>query len=279
MSEQTQANIPVAMTIAGSDSGGGAGIQADLKTFAALGVHGTCVITAITAQNTVGVQQAHPLSPELVAAQIDSIILDLPCHAVKTGMLANAAIIEVVAERIRRHNIPHLVVDPVMVATSGARLLLEAAEAIYIDRLFPLAEIITPNAAEASVLLDRPVESIDQMRQAAVALCELGPRAVVITGGHLSDNAIDIVYDSENDDLRELSSPKVDSAGTHGSGCAFSSAIAAYLAKGSTRLEAIKRAKQFTMQAINAALPIGAGPGPVNPGKSVDKQERPEAQA
>ena len=276
MSEQAQANIPVAMTIAGSDSGGGAGIQADLKTFAALGVYGTCAITAITAQNTVGVQQAYPLPPELVAAQIDSIISDLPCHAAKAGMLANAAIIEVVASRIRLHNIPHLVVDPVMVATSGGRLLLEAAEAVYIEQLFPLAEVITPNAAEASVLLDRPVESIEQMRQAAAELCELGPRAAVITGGHLSDNAIDVIYDSESDDLRELSSPKVDSAGTHGSGCTFASAIAAYLAKGNTRLEAIKQAKQFTMQAIEAALPLGEGPGPVNPGKSVDKQERPQ---
>ncbi len=266
MSEQAQTNIPVAMTIAGSDSGGGAGIQADLKTFAALGVYGTCAITAITAQNTVGVQQAYPLPPELVAAQIDSIISDLPCHAAKTGMLANAAIIEMVADRIRRHKIPHLVVDPVMVATSGGRLLLEAAEAVYIEQLFPLAEVITPNAAEASVLLNRPIESIAQMRQAAVALCELGPRAAVITGGHLSDNAIDIIYDSESDDLRELTSPKVDSAGTHGSGCTFSSAIAAYLAKGSTRLEAIKQAKQFTMQAIEAALSLGEGPGPVNPG-------------
>ncbi len=266
MSERVQPNIPVAMTIAGSDSGGGAGIQADLKTFAALGVYGTCAITAITAQNTVGVQQAHPLPPELVAAQIDSIISDLPCHAVKTGMLANAAIIEMVADRIRHHNIPHLVVDPVMVATSGGMLLLEAAEAVYIEQLFPLAEVITPNAAEASVLLDRPVESIAQMRQAAAALCELGPRVVVVTGGHLSDNAIDIVYDSESDDLRELTSPKVASAGTHGSGCTFSSAIAAYLAKGSDRLEAINQAKQFTTQAIAAALPLGECPGPVNPG-------------
>jgi len=269
MSEQAQTNIPVAMTIAGSDSGGGAGIQADLKTFAALGVYGTCAITAITAQNTVGVQQAYPLPPELVAAQIDSIISDLPCHAAKTGMLANAAIIEVVAGRIRLHNIPHLVVDPVMVATSGGRLLLETAEAVYIEQLFPLAEVITPNAAEASVLLGRPVESIEQMRQAAATLCELGPRAVVVTGGHLSNNAIDIVYDRENDDLRELPSPKVDSAGTHGSGCTFSSAIAAYLSRGSTRLKAIKQAKQFTTQAIQAALPLGEGPGPVNPGTFV----------
>jgi len=175
-------------------------------------------------------------------------------------MLANAAIIEVVADRIRHHNIPHLVVDPVMVATSGGRLLREAAEAVYIEQLFPLAEVITPNAA---------VESIEQMRQAAAALCDLGPRAVVVTGGHLNDKAIDVIYDSENDDLRELSSPKVDSVGTHGSGCTFSSAIAAYLARGSTRLEAIKQAKQFTMQAIEAALPLGEGPGPVNPGAFV----------
>ncbi len=266
MFEQPHASIPVAMTIAGSDSGGGAGIQADLKTFAALGVYGTSAITAITAQNTVGVQQAYPLPPELVATQIDSIISDLPCHAAKTGMLANAAIIEMVADRIRHHNVPHLVVDPVMVATSGSRLLLEAAEAVYIEQLFPLAEVITPNAAEASVLLGQPVESIEQMHQAAAALCELGPQAAVVTGGHLSEKAIDIVYDSENDDLHELTSPKVASAGSHGSGCTFSSAIAAYLAKGSDRLEAIKQAKQFTMQAIEAALPLGEGPGPVNPG-------------
>jgi len=257
------------MTIAGSDSGGGAGIQADLKTFAALGVYGTCAITAITAQNTVGVQQAYPLPPELVAAQIDSIISDLPCHAAKTGMLANAAIIEVVAGCIRHHNIPHLVVDPVMVATSGGRLLLEAAEAVYIEKLFPLAEAITPNAAEATVLLDGPVESIEQMRQAAVALCELGPRAVVVTGGHLSDNAIDIVYDSENDDLRELISPKLSSAGTHGSGCTFSAAIAAYLAQGAELLEAVRQAKEFASTAIEGALPIGRGEGPVNPGEFV----------
>jgi len=271
MCEPTQANIPVATTIAGSDSGGGAGIQADLKTFAALGVYGTCAITAITAQNTVGVQQAYPLPPELVAAQIDSIISDLPCHAAKTGMLATAAIIEVVADRVRHHNIPHLVVDPVMVATSGGRLLLEAAEDVYIKQLFPLAEVITPNAAEASVLLGQPIESIQQMRQAAAALCQLGPRAAVITGGHLSDNAVDIVYDRESDDLRELSSPHIDSPGTHGSGCIFSSAVAAYLIKGSTRLEAITQAKQFTRQAIQAALPIGAGPGPVNPGTFIKK--------
>jgi len=270
MSKSNKAEIRVALTIAGSDSGGGAGIQADLKTFAALGVYGTCAITAITAQNTVGVQQAHPLPPELVAAQIDSIISDLPCHAAKTGMLATAMIIEAVAGRIRDHNIPHLVVDPVMVATSGGRLLIEAAEAVYIEQLFPLAEVITPNAAEASVLLERPVESIEQMREAAAALCELGPRAVVITGGHLSDKAIDVVYDSESDDLRELASPKVDSAGTHGSGCTFSSAIAAYLAKGNTRLQAIKQAKQFAIHAIEAALPIGQGEGPVNPGTFVE---------
>jgi len=147
---------------------------------------------------------------------------------------------------------------------------LEAAEAAYIEQLFPLAEVITPNAAEASVLLDRPVESIEQMRQAAAALGELGAQVVVVTGGHLSDTAVDIVYDGESDSLHEITSPKVASAGTHGSGCTFSSAIAAYLAKGSSRLAAIKQAKQFTTQAIEAALPLGEGPGPVNPGKSVE---------
>ncbi len=270
MSEQTQASIPVAMTIAGSDSGGGAGIQADLKTFAALGVHGTCAVTAITAQNTIGVQQAFPLPPELVAAQIDSIISDLPCHAAKTGMLATAAIIEVVADRISHHRIPHLVVDPVMVATSGGKLLREDAETAYIELLLPLAEIITPNMTEAGVLLGRPVENLEQMREAAIALCSLGPQAAVITGGHLDEAAVDIFYDRQTEELRELTGRRIESAGTHGGGCTFSSAIAAYLAKGSTRLEAIKQAKQFTMQAIEVALPLGEGPGPVNPGRLVN---------
>ncbi len=269
MAELTKRPIAVAMTIAGSDSGGGAGIQADLKTFAALGVHGTCAITAITAQNTVGVQQAFPLPPELVAAQIDSIISDLPCHAVKTGMLATAAIIEVVADRIQHHQIPHLVVDPVMVATSGARLLLEAAEAAYIDLLLPLAEVITPNMAEASALLGQPVENLEQMRAAAQALSELGPQVVVVTGGHLAESAVDVLYNGETGTTHEFTGPRLDSAGTHGSGCVFASAIAAYLAGGYEPLAAVKRAKAFAAQAIESALPLGEGPGPVNPGESV----------
>ncbi len=269
MAEPAKRPIAVAMTIAGSDSGGGAGIQADLKTFASLGLHGTCTITAITAQNTVGVQQAFPLPPELVAAQIDSIISDLPCHAAKTGMLATAAIIEVVAERIRHHQIPHLVVDPVMVATSGGRLLLEAAETAYIDLLLPLAEVITPNMAEASALLGRPVESLEQMRAAAQALCELGPRAVVVTGGHLAESAVDVFCDAETGQVHEFSGPRLASAGTHGSGCVFASAIAAYLARDYEPLEAVERAKLFAAQAIESALPLGQGPGPVNPGRFV----------
>ena len=266
MSEQTQASIPVAMTIAGSDSGGGAGIQADLKTFAALGVHGTCAVTAITAQNTIGVQQAFPLPPELVAAQIDSIISDLPCHAAKTGMLATAAIIKVVADRIRHHQIPHLVVDPVMVATSGGKLLLEDAETAYIELLLPLAEIITPNMTEAGVLLGRAVENLSQMREAAIALCSLGPRAVVITGGHLDEAAVDVFYDRQTEQLREFTAPRIQSPGTHGSGCVFASAIAAYLARASDLAAAVECAKEFAARAIASALAIGQGPGPVNPG-------------
>ena len=270
MAELAKRPIKVAMTIAGSDSGGGAGIQADIKTFAALGVHGTCAITAITAQNTVGVQQAFPLPPELVAAQIDSIISDLPCHAAKTGMLATTAIIEVVADRIRHHQIPHLVVDPVMVATSGGKLLLEDAETAYIELLFPLAEIITPNMAEAGVLLGRAVENLAQMREAAIALCSLGPRAAVITGGHLDEAAADVFYDRQTEQLREFAAPRIESPGTHGSGCVFASAIAAYLAQGSDLAAAVEGAKQFTARAIAAALPLGEGPGPVNPGRLVN---------
>ena len=263
------AEIPVAMTIAGADSSGGAGIAADLKTFAALGVHGTCAITAITAQNTRGVQQAYPLPPALVAAQIDSIIADLPCHAAKTGMLATAEIIRAVAERVRIHNIHPLVVDPVMVAASGSRLLAEGAVTVLVAELFPLAEVITPNIQEASALLDRPVDNLDEMRSAAEELCDLGPRVAIITGGHLPGEAIDVLMDSRAGQLHELKGPRVATAGTHGSGCTFAAALAAGLARGADLLEAVRQAKEFTTQAIAAALPLGEGPGPVNPGRMV----------
>ncbi len=259
------------MTIAGSDSSGGAGIAADLKTFAAFGVHGTCAITAITAQNTGGVQQAYPLPPELVAAQIDSIITDLPCHAAKTGMLATAEIIRAVAERVRTYNIEPLVVDPVMVATSGSRLLAEEAVEVLVEELFPLATVITPNIAEAAALLGRPAGNLDQMRAAVGALCALGPRAVVITGGHLCGEAVDVFMDSRSGQIHELSAPRVTSDGTHGSGCTFAAALAAALAKGAGLREATQQAKEFTAQAITTALPLGQGPGPVNPGAMVSR--------
>ena len=269
---QATREIPVAMTIAGADSSGGAGIAADLKTFAALGVHGTCAITAVTAQNTRGVQQAYPLPPSLVGAQIDSIITDLPCHAAKTGMLATAEIGCTVAERVRTHNIHPLVVDPVMVAASGGRLIDEEAVAVLVAELFPLAEVITPNIAEASALLSRPVEPLEQIRAAASELCELGPRAVIITGGHLPGEAIDVLVDSRTGQTHELTGPRVATAGTHGSGCTFAAALAAELAKGADLLEATEQAKQFTTEAIAAALPIGEGAGPVNPGALVSPQ-------
>ncbi len=258
--------IPVAMTIAGTDSGGGAGIAADLKTFAALGVHGTCVVTAVTAQNTQGVQQTHSLPAALVSAQIDSIITDLPCHAAKTGMLATAEIITTVAERVRAHHITPLVVDPVMVATSGGRLIEEEAVEALLKELLPLADLLTPNMAEASVLLSQPVENLQQMQAAARQLCELGPRAVVIKGGHLPGAAVDVLVDSRTGQAHQLRGPRMDTAGTHGSGCVFAAAVAAALAKGAELSAAVREAKDFVTQAIATALPIGKGPGPVNPG-------------
>lgn len=266
---QTNSNIVLAMTIAGADSSGGAGIAADLKTFAALGVYGTCAITAITAQNTQGVQQAYPLPPQLVAAQIDSIITDLPCHAAKTGMLATAEIIQAVAERVRAYDIHPLVVDPVMIAASGSRLLAEEAVAVLVEELLPLAAVITPNLQEAAALLGRPVENLQQMRAAVGELCALGPQAVVITGGHLAGEPTDVLMDSRTGQTYELTGRRVATARTHGSGCTFAAALTAGLARGADLLKATQQAKEFTTEAIAAALPLGQGPGPVNPGAMV----------
>ncbi|HVS47321.1 MAG TPA: bifunctional hydroxymethylpyrimidine kinase/phosphomethylpyrimidine kinase [Candidatus Dormibacteraeota bacterium] len=256
--------LPVALTIAGSDSGGGAGIQADLKTFAAMGVHGTSAITAITAQNTLGVTEIMELPPGLVGAQIEAVMLDIGAQAAKTGMLSSAAIIEVVSNAIAHHEIRNLVVDPVMVAKGGARLLRDDAVDALCKRLLPLAAIVTPNLPEAEVLLGRPLRTLDDRRQAARDLVGLGARAAVVKGGHTDEQlAIDHYFDGT--ELVELQSPRIATANTHGSGCVFSAAIAAGLAKGSDPLAAVHQAKEFITGAIQQSLDVGRGHGPVNP--------------
>lgn len=256
--------MPVALTIAGSDSGGGAGIQADLKTFAVLGVHGTSAITAITAQNTLGVIDIMEIPPALVFAQIEAVMQDIGAQAAKTGMLASAEIIDVVARAVELYGIRNLVVDPVMVAKGGARLLRDDAVEALRQRLLPLAAVVTPNLPEAEVLLGRPIRTLDERRQAARDLVSLGARAAVVKGGHADEHlAIDHYFDGAQ--LFELKSPRVPTPNTHGSGCVYSAALAAGLAKGSDALAAVHEAKAFITAAIESSLEVGRGHGPVNP--------------
>lgn len=254
---------PVALTIAGSDSGGGAGIQADLKTFAALGCHGTSALTAVTAQNTRGVSRYVELDPEMVREQIDRVVEDLGPRAVKTGMLASAEIIDAVAEAIAAHRLPNLVVDPVMIAKGGHALLREEAVATLRSRLLPLAHVLTPNIPEAEVLLDRPIGSREERERAARDLFALGPRVVVVKGGHAEGDADDVVFDGTG--VIWLQGARIDTADSHGSGCAFSAAVAAGLARGLDLRDALAEAKAFITGAIAHALRVGSGHGPVNP--------------
>jgi hydroxymethylpyrimidine/phosphomethylpyrimidine kinase len=254
--------IHKALTIAGSDSGAGAGIQADLKTFAALGVYGTSVITAITAQNTVGVTKVLELNPDMVAAQIDAVIQDIGTHATKTGMLANAAIIDIVAEKIREHALKNLVVDPVMVAKSGDRLLRQDAIDALRYRLIPLATVITPNVPEAEALTGLTLNRDGTIKAAAERIVAMGAKSVVIKGGHRRGPATDLFYDGKN--FYDLVGARIRTRHTHGTGCTFSAAIAANLAKGQKLAEAVTQAKKFISDAIRAGFPIGSGHSPVH---------------
>ena len=252
-----------ALTIAGSDSGGGAGIQADLKTFAAHGVFGTSAITAITAQNTLGVTAWEAVSTPLVIAQIEAVAADMGADAVKTGMLANAEIVSTVADTLKRLRLPHLVVDPVMIAKGGDRLLEEAAVAAIRRDLLPVAEVVTPNIPEAEVLANMKITSVGDMRRAARRIVELGPRVVLVKGGHLdSPESIDVLCTGEG--FEELRSDRIPSVHTHGTGCTLASAIAANLALGLDHREAIARAKAYIDGAIRHAPGIGRGHGPLN---------------
>ena len=251
------------LTVAGSDSGGGAGIQADLKAITVLGGYGMSVITALTAQNTIGVQGVHAVPIEFISRQLDSVLSDIGADAAKTGMLATPEIVNVVANGIKKYNIQPLVVDPVMVAKSGDSLLNEDARHTIQTSLLPLATVVTPNLPEAEILCGCPVNSINEMREAARSIHDLGPRYIVIKGGHLKGRAVDLLFDGK--EFQEFDAPRLNQRNTHGTGCTFSAALATNLAGGMPIAEAVRRAKIFITRAISMGLDIGAGHGPTNP--------------
>jgi hydroxymethylpyrimidine/phosphomethylpyrimidine kinase len=259
----TTAVPPIALTIAGSDSGGGAGVQADLKTFHAFGCFGTSAITAITVQNTRGVTGVHPVPIDTVRAQVRAVAEDLPPAACKTGMLATPELVRAVAASIREHALPHYVLDPVMVATSGDRLLEEAAERTILDELVPLAALVTPNLDEAAILVGQPIEDADGMRRAAEELVARGARAALLKGGHLAgEELVDVLFDGR--EWHEWRRPKLHTRSTHGTGCTLSAGIAAGLAHGRPLRKAVEDALEFVQRAMKAAPGFGAGHGPLN---------------
>ena len=256
--------IPTALAIAGSDSSGGAGLQADLKAIEAHGVYGLTVVTAVTAQNTRGVDAVVELTPEIVTAQLDAVASDIQIGAVKTGMLASTRLIEAVAEGLRRHQLGLVVVDPVMIAKSGHALLHPEAIDALRTLLFPLAQLVTPNAHEAGKLAGFKVQTLDDARQAAQVVLQMGPEAVLVKGGHLDneEEAIDVLLDSDGEHL--FKSERIDTHNTHGTGCTYASAIAAGLARGFELREAIDRAKRYLTEAIRHSLALGSGHGPTH---------------
>lgn len=256
--------VPRALTIAGSDSGGGAGIQADLKTFTVLGVHGMSALTALTAQNSLGVDGVYEVPPEFVAQQIASVATDIGVDAAKTGMLSSAPIVSAVATAVREHGIPNLVCDPVFVSKHGDPLLASSAVAALRTELLPLATVITPNLPEAEGLLGRTIDHTEPDADAARALVALGPRWVLLKGGHLaSDESTDLLTDGN--DVIVLAGPRIDTKHTHGTGCVLSAALVAGLAKGLTVPDAAAEAKKFVTRAVERHLTLGGGIGAVNP--------------
>jgi hydroxymethylpyrimidine/phosphomethylpyrimidine kinase len=255
------------LTIAGSDSSGGAGIQADLKTFAALGCYGMSAITALTAQNTVGVSGIHPVPPDFAAAQIAAVLEDIGADAVKIGMLYSVELIRAVAEQLQKFNARNIVLDPVMVAQSGDRLLRDDAVGAITEYLMPLADVVTPNIPEAEVLVGRGIRSVEEMRQAARELGRFGSRSILMKGGHREeDDSSDLLYVCREDRFVTLTADRVSSRNTHGTGCTLSSAIAAGLAKGETLEDAVRQAKDYISHAIRAGAgyTVGRGHGPVH---------------
>lgn len=255
--------VSKALTIAGTDPSGGAGIQADLKTFQELEVYGMSVITSVVSQNTMGVKRFTDMSLELIESQIDAVFEDIRPNAVKTGMLSRSEIIRLVVRKIKEHQMTNVVVDPVMVAKSGDPLLAEEAKKSLIEELLPVCDVVTPNIPEAEVIVGQKIESKEERKEAARRIVdEYGAKAAVVKGGHAEGDVRDIFYDGTG--VEEFSSPRFDTKHTHGTGCTFSSAIAAELAKGSALLDAIQTAKTFIYEAISHPIALGKGHGPVN---------------
>jgi hydroxymethylpyrimidine/phosphomethylpyrimidine kinase len=269
------AMIPIALTIAGSDPSGGAGIQADLKTFHQRGVYGTSVVTLITAQNTQKVSAVETLSNGIIAAQLHAVLGDLPPAAAKTGALGNAGIVRLIADSARKFSFP-LVVDPVMISKHGQTLMAEEARTILAELLLPCAFLVTPNLQEASELTRMTVCDLPTMREAAIEIAERGAKAVLIKGGHLEGEAVDVLY--WNNSFRYYSSPRIDTRHTHGTGCTYSACITAELAKGCELVMAVEIAKKFITRAIESNPSLGKGSGPVNHHAIVEDQE-PEARS
>ena len=261
--EDCPTTTPTVLTIAGSDSSSGAGIQADLKTCGALGVYCVTAITAITAQNTERVSMVQPVSAEVLAAQIDAVLGDIGADAVKTGMLVNADLVDMVIAKVRQWGITRLVIDPVIVASTGRRLLDETGLEHLRDRLLGLAYVVTPNAPEAAILCQRPVTTLEECKNAATQIGRMGARNVVITGGHLAGaEAVDVLFDGH--DFVEFSGPRLASTSTHGTGCTFSAALAAYLALGRDLAACVALAKDYVASALASGLAVGRGAGPLN---------------
>ena len=254
---------PIALTVAGSDSGGGAGIQADLKTFGALGCYGASVIVAVTAQNTLGVLDACELPISNIAAQIDAVANDLHPDVVKTGMLSSAEIVTLVADKFNEHKMGPIVVDPVMVSETGAQLIAPEAVRLIVERLIPIADVVTPNAYEAEALTGVKVTRLEDLYTAARAMLELGANCVIVKGGHIEGNAaIDLLLDDGG--FQEFSAQRVDTANTHGTGCTFASALAAQLAFGMDVRKAADSAKRYVTDSIINSFPVGSGKGPLS---------------
>ncbi len=266
--ETFEFEYPRVLSIAGSDSGGGAGIQADLKTFAALGCYGMTAITALTAQNTLGVRAIHGVPPAMLREQIDAVVEDIGLDAIKIGMLHSPEIVQTVAEAIDRHALKKVVLDPVMVATSGAVLIENPAIAALVRELFWRADVVTPNLDEASLLVGRPLNNEHEMEAAALELLAMGATAVLLKGGHLAGDVVSDLLVTKNGEVHWMRAPRIHSANTHGTGCTLSSAIAAHLALGATLLAAVQAARAYVRAALvsGAKVRTGSGSGPLNHG-------------
>ncbi len=263
--------MPRVLTVAGSDSGGGAGIQGDLKTIALLGGFGMSAITALTAQNTIAVKEIQEVPASFVAAQMEAVLEDIGVDAMKTGMLGNAAIVRTVSQKVRKYGISHLVVDPVMISSTGQRLLAPEAEDVLREELIPFAEVVTPNLRESAVLTGKKIKNRQDMRNAAIQIHKMGAKNVFVKGGHLPGQPLDIFFDGQ--EFLELKAKRITTPHIHGTGCTISAAIAVELAKGRSAAEAVARAKAFVTAAIRFSLPLGHGAGPVNPYAAAAKEQ------